>query len=153
MPAFPSSTNVFVRDHAASNKMVIDFARNIKDFALNQYTQVVPVKKVAGYYLEMTVEEAGRIQFSDLSNVVWPDGDTAPEGIEGLESFAWKAFETKLLDAHGRFAAELHEAVDHFACLAQRPRRCVNGKGRFITKQVTDHDAQDERNAWINTWN
>jgi len=95
MPSFPSSSNVFVRDHNASNKMVIDFARNVKDFALNQYCQIIPVKKVAGYYLEMTIEEAGRIQFADLSNVIWPDGDTAPEGIEGLESFAWKGFETR----------------------------------------------------------
>ena len=41
MPAvYPSSSNVFIRDHDATNKMVVDFARNIKDFALNQYVQL-----------------------------------------------------------------------------------------------------------------
>lgn len=95
MPAFPSSTNVFIRDHNASNKLVVDFARNVKDFALNQYCQIVPVKKVAGYYLYMTIEEAGRLQQTDLANFIWPDGDTAPEGIEGLESFTWKGFECR----------------------------------------------------------
>lgn len=93
--SLPSSTNVFIRDHDASNKMVIDFARNIKKFAVNQYAQVVPVKKVAGLYLEMTVEEAGRIQYTDLRNFMWPDGQEAPEGNEGTESFEFKPFSCK----------------------------------------------------------
>lgn len=96
MPAvYPSSSNVFVRDHDASNKMVIDFARNLKDFALNQYVQIIPVKKVAGYYLHMTIEEAGRILHADLRNFAWPDGQPAPEGAEGTESFEFKDFTTK----------------------------------------------------------
>jgi hypothetical protein len=95
MPAvYPSSQNVFIRDHDASNKMVIDFARNVKDFALNQYAQIVPVKKTAGYYMHMTIEEAGRILHSDLRNFRWPDGQPAPEGAEGTESFQFLAFET-----------------------------------------------------------
>jgi hypothetical protein len=91
---FPSSQNVFVKDHDATNKMVIDFARNPKQFALNQYVQIVPVKKVAGYYLLMTVEECGRILQSDLRNFRWPDGQPAPEGSEGTESFEFKEYNT-----------------------------------------------------------
>lgn len=87
--------NVFIRDHDASNKMVIDFARNIKKFAVNEYTQVVPVTKIAGYYLEMTVEEAGRILYTDGRQFIWQDGQPAPEGNEALESFQYKPFETK----------------------------------------------------------
>lgn len=95
MPAVsPGPLNVFVRDHDATNKMVIDFARNVKKFAVNQYIQVVPVKKMAGYYLKMTVEEAGRIQYSDLRNFVWYDGQPAPEGPDGLESFSYEQYET-----------------------------------------------------------
>lgn len=88
----PGPSNVFIHDHNASNKMVIDFARNVKDFPVNGYAQVVPVKQVGGYYLEMTVEEAGRILNSDLSNFVWYDGEPAPEGSEGTENFEWKPF-------------------------------------------------------------
>ena len=91
---YPSQANVFVRDHNASNKMVIDFARNVKDFAVNKYCQIVPVKKVAGYYLVMTIEEAGRIQHTDLRNFVWYDGQAAPEGIDGIESHEYLGFET-----------------------------------------------------------
>ena len=93
-PAYPSAYNAFIRDHDASNKMVIDFARNINKFAVNRYTQVVPVQKVAGYYLDMTIEEAGRILYSDLRNFIWYDSQPAPEGNEGTESFRFKPFET-----------------------------------------------------------
>lgn len=93
-PAYPSAYNAFIRDHDASNKMVIDFARNINKFAVNRYSQVVPVDKVAGYYLEMTIEEAGRILYDNLRNFVWYDSQPAPEGNEGTESFLFKPFET-----------------------------------------------------------
>ena len=94
MPAvFPGPLNAFIRDHDASNKMVIDFARNLNKFAVNQYMQIIPVKKMAGYYLEMTIEEAGRIQFTNLRDFVWYDAQPAPEGNKGLESFIYKPFE------------------------------------------------------------
>ena len=91
---FPSSANVFIRDHDASNKMVIDFARNIKKFAVNKYCQIIPVNKVGGYYLKMTIEEAGRIQFTDLRDFMWFDGSDAPQGNEGTESHEWDPFST-----------------------------------------------------------
>ena len=92
---YPSYANVFVQDHEASNKLVIDFARNIRDFPVNQYAQVVPVKKTSGLYLVMTVEEAGRILDSTLANFVWYDGDPWPEPDSGTESFQWLAFNCK----------------------------------------------------------
>lgn len=89
---FPSAQNTFVKDHAASGNLVVDFSRNPKKFAVNNYTQIVPVDKVAGYYLEMTVEEAGRIINTDLSDFDWPDGAQAPADYDGTESFEWKDF-------------------------------------------------------------
>src|SRR5690606_18143076 len=91
---YPSAYNTFIRDHDASNKMVIDFARNPNKFAVNKYIQIIPVKKVAGYYLEMTIEEAGRIQHTDLRNFVWYDGMPAPTGEGDTEQFEFKPFET-----------------------------------------------------------
>ena len=94
MPAaYPSAYNTFIRDHDASNKMVVDFARNINKFAVNKYVQVVPVKKVAGYFMRMTIEEAGRIIYTDLRNFLWYDGQPAPEGSDWLESFEYHPFE------------------------------------------------------------
>ena len=89
---YPSQSNVFVKDHEASGKLTVDFSRNVKDFAVNQYAQIQPVTKVAGYYREVTVEEAGRILNSDLANFAWADGTAAPEGFEGTESHEWKEY-------------------------------------------------------------
>jgi len=92
MAVYPSPTNVAVPDHAATNRLIIDFARNIAEFPVVQYTQIVPVQKVTGLYLRMTVEEAGRILNSDLSEFVWPDGQDAPIGLDDTESFTWETF-------------------------------------------------------------
>lgn len=89
---YPSYLNVFIRNHDASNKMVVDYARNVNKFAVNQYTQLVPVKQVAGYYQVMTVEEAGRIIYGDGRNFVWYDGSEAPLGYDGTESFNFNPF-------------------------------------------------------------
>jgi hypothetical protein len=88
MPAvFPASHDVFVPSHEASGKLVVDFSRSIEDFAVNRYCQIVPAEKVVGYYLRMTVEEAGRIQNTNLADFVWADGQDAPTGLDGTESF------------------------------------------------------------------
>ena len=92
---YPSATSVFIKDHAASNKMVVDFARNIRDFGVNRYTQIVKPGKVAGYYQRMTIEEAGRIRYTNLRDFVWHDGQPAPEGNENVESFEFFPFECK----------------------------------------------------------
>ena len=96
MPAtFPGGQNTFVPNHEASGKLVVDFSRNPKKFDLNKYVQVVPVKQTIGYYLLMTVEEAGRIINTNLSDFAWPDGNDAPTGTDGTESFVWQPFRTE----------------------------------------------------------
>ena len=93
MPAtFPASHNGFVPNHEASGKLVVDFSRNVKDFALNKYAQIVTSKDPIGLYLEMTVEEAGRILNTNLSDLVWPDGNDAPAGTDGTESFQFRQY-------------------------------------------------------------
>lgn len=92
--AFPSSQNVFVKDHAATGNMVVDFSRN-EDWALNKYVQVVPVTKPAGYYLKMTIEEAARIINTDLAEFAWADNADAPQDNDGTESFEFKEFLTR----------------------------------------------------------
>lgn len=89
---FPGSHNVYVKDHEASGKMVVDFSRNEKDFAVNKYTQIQPTKRPSGYYRFVTVEEAGRLINTDGAEFAWADGNEAPEGFDGTESFEWREF-------------------------------------------------------------
>lgn len=91
----PGGQNTFVKDHEGSGRLVVDFSRNAKKFPLLNYIQLIPVKKTAGYYLEMTVEEAGRLLNSDGAEFDWPDGADSPSGADGTESFQFKEFRTQ----------------------------------------------------------
>ena len=96
MPAvYPSGENVYVRDHKATQGLKIDFSRNPSEFAINKYIQIQSVDKSSGYYLELTVEEAGRVMHSDISEAVWPDSSDRPQRNEGTESFQWKTYQTE----------------------------------------------------------
>ena len=92
---YPSGTNTFQPSIEASNKLIVDFSRNIKDFALNQWAQVIPVKKNVGLYVLMTVEQAGRILNTDGADFAWPDGQNAPDNNDGTEKFEFPSYTTK----------------------------------------------------------
>lgn len=87
--------NTFVPSTEATNNMVVDFSRNPSKFALMKYVRLVPVKKSVGYYTKMTVEEAGRVTNSSLSDRRWADGDLAPEFRGNTESFEFKTYQTE----------------------------------------------------------
>ncbi len=96
MPAvYPSPTSVVVPNIEATNRLIVDFARNINEFPVLRYTQIVPVKSITGLYLRMTVEEAGRILNTDLSEFVWPDGQDAPTGLDSTESFQFETYRSE----------------------------------------------------------
>lgn len=82
--AYPGPHSVHIPQHQG---LVVDFARNVKRFPVTRYTQVVPVKKLNDYYQHMTIEEAGRILYTDLKDKLWQDGQPRPERNEGGESF------------------------------------------------------------------
>jgi len=99
MPAaYPSGSNTFVKDHAASGALVVDFSRNPDDFTLNRYIQIRNVSKESGYYLQLTTEECARILNANLSDFLWYDGNDRPERNEGTESFNFAEFKTTRYD-------------------------------------------------------
>ncbi len=81
---YPSGTNTYVPE--LTDRLVVDYSRNIKKFPLNQYVQIVPVELNKGYYLRMTREEAGRVMNTDGRDFMWPDGNDRPEHNNELES-------------------------------------------------------------------
>lgn len=89
---FPGQMNTFIPSHEESGRLTVDFSRNPSKFALNKYTQLVPIEKPEGYYLKMTLEERGRILSTTLLENQWADGNDAPTGAEGKESFEFIAF-------------------------------------------------------------
>ena len=92
---FPSGTNTFVPSFEASGHLIVSYSRNPKDFALNKYVAIKGVKKTQGYFLQLTAEEAARVINSNIAEAVWADGNDAPSGEWGNESFQFASFLTQ----------------------------------------------------------
>lgn len=92
--SLPQGSNTYLPSTEATNNLIVDFSRNAKDFSLNKYIQIVPVSKMVGRYIEMTVEQAGRILNTSLQDHIWADGEDAPSGRGNMEKFAFKPFTT-----------------------------------------------------------
>lgn len=87
-----SGSNTFIKDHASSGRMVVEFSRNPKEFALPNYTQIRPVTKQAGYYLKIDQRQAGRLVGSGLNDFVWPDSHPRPRTNANGQEFNWADF-------------------------------------------------------------
>lgn len=92
MAYFPTPTNVFIANHEATNGLVADFSRNIGKFALPKYAQYVKVDDIKGFWVEMTVEQAGRVLDTTGMDVIWGDGNDQPDFNGQLESFTWQSY-------------------------------------------------------------
>ncbi len=91
----PGGSNTYIKDFRSSGKLQVGFSRNPNKFALPRYSQITPVERDAGFYLNINCEQAGRIVDADLSEFVWPDGADAPENNDGTEKFNFKDYRTK----------------------------------------------------------
>ena len=86
--------NTYVPNTEATNNLVVDFSRNIESFKLNKWIQIIPVSKTVGLYTFMTVEQAGRVLDTGSNDIVWADGDTAPQGHGGMEKHQFLSYNT-----------------------------------------------------------
>lgn len=93
--SFPQGNNTYLPSVESSKGLFINFSRNPDAFALNKYIQIVPVEKSVGRYVEMTVEQAGRITSTNDNEHLWEDGEDAPSGRGNTEKFAFKPYLTE----------------------------------------------------------
>lgn len=89
---YPGPFSTFIPNHEATGKLVINYSRNPKDFALNQYVTISPVKQIAGYYLRLTPENAARILSAGAKDQLWPPGQDAPTGHWETEALDWAQY-------------------------------------------------------------
>lgn len=95
MAAIPGGSNTYVPSHEATGRMVVDFSRNIKDFAVNQYTKLVKVDKDHGLYQKNNWDRNGILLSDDGSDRLWRDGMTRPGGRDNLKEFEWLSYRTE----------------------------------------------------------
>lgn len=91
----PGGNSTFIPSHETSGKLCVDYSRNIKKFAVSQYSQMVKTPKRVGYYLKHTIDEAGRVIDDDANEYLWNPGDNAPGGRDGTSEFEYLPFVTE----------------------------------------------------------
>jgi hypothetical protein len=124
--AFPSGTNTFVPSFDATGHLVVAFSRNTKDFSINQYVTVTPVKKTTGYYLQLNTEASARVTDSLINTATWHDGQDAPTGEWERENFEFRQYTTQRYAFPFRIGYRAADQADwkivasHAAMAAQR---------------------------------
>lgn len=82
--AYPSSTDVYIPSNnynaSVTANLVIGYSRDVKDFSINKYSKIIPVKKPQGYYTRISVGQQARLQYSDLRDWLWNPGQDRPRG-------------------------------------------------------------------------
>jgi hypothetical protein len=70
----------------ATGLIQVEFTRNVKSFALNRYTKLVPVTATSGFYLKINSDEAVRIV--NENDFRWAYGEDRPTGVNNDFDFA-----------------------------------------------------------------
>jgi hypothetical protein len=79
--------NTFVPTFSEATGLIqTEFTRNVKSFALNRYSKLVPVTTVSGYYLKINSDEAVRV--IDEKDFRWAYGEDRPTGVNNDFDFA-----------------------------------------------------------------
>jgi len=117
----PGGYNTYIPNTDATNHMVVEFSRNPQEFRMAEYCQYVPVDKNIGQYIEMNVEEAGRVMDDDGSDHYWADGAQRPSNAGRTEDFEFLLYRTRRRE-HGFNIGQ--EAADQaeWQVLAQNSR-------------------------------
>ena len=72
--------NTFVPTFSEATGLIqTEFTRNVKSFALNRYSKLVPVTQTSGYYLKINSDEAVRVV--DTKDFRWAYGEDRPTGV------------------------------------------------------------------------
>lgn len=147
---FPGAQNVFVPNHEATGKLVVDYSRNADDFPLNKYVQIIPVTKTSGLYLRMTVEECGRLLSTDGAELVWPDGADAPTGADGTESHEWFNYLCKRYAPTARLGDQTINVADWDILakhLAIKTQQAMTLRTQIVVTKITTSGNYDAANV------
>lgn len=90
---FAGHSTTYIPSHDATGNLQVEFSRNPKDFALNKWLKLIPVKKDSGFYLELGPEAAARY-VAGLDNE-WPDGQEAPMGDDNHMATWYQKYTTR----------------------------------------------------------
>jgi hypothetical protein len=85
IPAFttythPSANNVYLPNVDETLRLLVSYARNPKEFAVNEYVTISPISKPIGYYPKVFAADNVRVRSSTLADARWADGTRRLQG-------------------------------------------------------------------------
>lgn len=86
------SNNTYIATN--DTKLVVEFSRNPKDFALPNYIQIREVPRQRGVYLRIDAREARRLVSGSPTDFVWPDGQPRPSPKNNGQEFNFQPYQT-----------------------------------------------------------
>lgn len=93
--AFPGGTNTYIPTLELSGNLIVGFSRNTKDFAVNKYCKITPVKKKRGQYVYLNQADIARFAGGTTAQRKWAPGTLSPTGLQNTQSFEYREFLTE----------------------------------------------------------
>ncbi len=93
--ALPGPYNTYVPNAKSSGNLIVDYSRNINEFAALKYCQLVPTQNTLGIWYQMGLDQRARIIDSDLAKYAWADSADRPDPRDTAEWFSELEFRTK----------------------------------------------------------
>lgn len=155
MPASFTAHQTFVPNFDASGKLVVAFSRNIKDFPINKWITLTPVKQLAGYYLRIVPENAARIVNAKVEDSIWPDGQPAPIGQFNTEVLDWKqfvCFRYVSPYAIGKLAVDSADFDVMTLHQRQAAQQRMTGRAQLVFKKLVPGSQAEAQSMWLNHW-
>lgn len=91
---YPGGNDTYVPALELSGNLMVSFSRNLKDYAVNKYTQITPVKIPVGTYLYFDPQSTARLP-NQPYGPAWPAGTPAPTGFQNTLGFEARTYQTK----------------------------------------------------------
>ncbi|MCK5604213.1 hypothetical protein KAR91_20160 [Candidatus Pacearchaeota archaeon] len=92
--AISGGSNVHAARFDLEQSIIVQYARNINDFSLNQYAQITPVTKRKDLYLRINQADAHRL-VNNGDEFVWPDNGMRPSGRDNLMEHEFHTYLTE----------------------------------------------------------
>lgn len=90
---YPGGNDTYVPALELSGNLMVSFSRNLKDYAVNKYTQITPVKIPVGTYLYFNPQDTARLP-NQPYGPRWAPGTPAPTGFANNLGFEAKTYQT-----------------------------------------------------------
>ena len=88
----PNAYNVYVPNAKDSGNLFVDFSRNLTDWAVNRYCQIVPVQQTVGIWYQMGLDQRARLLDNDRAKYRWAPGQDRPDPHDQGDYFSELGF-------------------------------------------------------------